>query len=293
MTLTYLLEWTGLLIPGSPDASRSPEELEHRTGRRLPPPVSTLLLVLASQGQVSRLGETVGDLPLVRLLEALDRLRPLVPTAEPAPDRARLPWLDIDSASLLLLAGVVRRLGWDDLRRDPLLRPWGGPRFLQVLLAGIGTAVLGGRATEAEDLEPAAVLFAGMEREPNLPGLRHALDSVDADGRRRICQRLLPSPIDDATALAVDWTTLLDALAARLIGEFAARVRGFREAPRPAVVRQFLRTPGRVQVGKDVVSVLLAPSPYHVALHISGMDDPLSSVSWMGGRRLEFHLLGL
>jgi hypothetical protein len=46
-------------------------------------------------------------------------------------------------------------------------------------------------------------------------------------------------------------------------------------------------------MGKDVISVVLAPSPYHVALHISGMDDPLPSVSWMGGRRLEFHLLGL
>ena len=48
-----------------------------------------------------------------------------------------------------------------------------------------------------------------------------------------------------------------------------------------------------VQAGEDVISVVLAASPYHVALHISGMDDPLPSVSWMGGRRLEFHLSGL
>ena len=46
-------------------------------------------------------------------------------------------------------------------------------------------------------------------------------------------------------------------------------------------------------MSERVVSVVLAPSPYHVSLHISGMDDPLPSVSWMGGRRLEFHLQGL
>jgi hypothetical protein len=294
LALTSLLEYPRFLIPGDPDTPRSLQELERRTGRRLPSAVSTLLLDLAGRAGIDQLAGTArGNTPLDRLLEALDRLRPLVPTAAPAPERAQAPWLEIESAGLLLLAGIVQRLGWDELRGDPLLMPWGGPRFFQVLLAGIGSAVLGRLASQDRDLDPAAALFAGMEREPDLAGLRHSLASVEADGRRRLCARLLPRQSDDTVALAVDWGTLFDALAARLIGEFASRVRGFREAPRPAIVRQFLRTPGRVRAGEDAVSVLLAPSPYHVALHISGMDDPLPSVSWMAGRRLEFHLLGL
>jgi len=169
--------------------------------------------------------------------------------------------------------------------------PWGGPRFFQILLAGIGSAVLDRIATEIEALDPAAVLFAGIEREPDMTGLRHSLASIDANGRRQLIARLLPDL--DSDPVAIDWATTFDALAAKLIGEFGSLVRGFRQAPRPAIVRQFLRTPGRVQVSERVVSVLLESSPYHVALHISGMDDPLPSVSWMGGRRLEFRLLGL
>jgi hypothetical protein len=81
-------------------------------------------------------------------------------------------------------------------------------------------------------------------------------------------------------------------LAAKLIGEFTSLVPGFRRASREAIVRQFLRKPGRVQVGEHVVSVLLAPSPFHVALRIAGMDDPVQPVNWMNNRRLEFRLLG-
>ena len=110
-------------------------------------------------------------------------------------------------------------------------------------------------------------------------------------GRRALVQRLIPEL--DIEHVAIDWARTFDALAAELLGEFGSLVRGFRQATRPAIVRQFLRTPGRAQVHDRVISVLLDPSPYHVALHISGMDDPLPSVSWMGGRRLEFRLLGL
>ena len=292
LALTCLLEWPRLLIPGAPEAPHSPEELERRTGRRLPPAVSALLLELVGRAEADRLaGAPQGDSPFDRLLEALDRLRPLVPTAAPVPERSQPPWLEIESASLLLLASIVQRLGWDELRGDPLLIPWGGPRFFQVLLAGIGSAVLDRMATEIDALDPAAVLFAGIEREPDMAGLRHSLASIDTTGRRQLLARLVPDLAGDP--IAIDWATTFDALAAKLIGEFASLVRGFRQAPRPAIVRQFLRTPGRVQVSERVVSVLLAPSPYHVALHISGMDDPLPSVSWMGGRRLEFHLQGL
>jgi hypothetical protein len=292
LALSSLLEWPRLLVPDTPDVPHSLEELERRTGRRLPSAVSSLLLQLAGEAEADRrAGTSRGDPSLVQLLAAVDRLRPLAPTAAPAPERSETPWIEIESASLLLLAGIVQRLGWDVLRSDSLLEPWGGHRFFQVLLSGIGSAVLERLVTESEALDPAVVFFAGMEREPNMIGLRHSLASINADGRRQLLARLLPENTDDG--IAVDWAATFDALAAKLIHEFASLIRGFREAPRPAIVRQFLRTPGRVQTSEQVVSVLLASSPYHVALHISGMDDPLPSVSWMGGRRLEFRLLGL
>ena len=90
-----------------------------------------------------------------------------------------------------------------------------------------------------------------------------------------------------------DWSTTFDALAAALILEFGALLRGFRQSPREAIVRQFLLTPGRIQVSEQAVSVLLEPSPYHVALRVSGLDSAMDSVSWMANRRLEFKLLGM
>jgi hypothetical protein len=121
--------------------------------------------------------------------------------------------------------------------------------------------------------------------------LRHMLAEVNALGRRRLLEQLAPGM--DAKTCAEDWATTLDALASRLVVEFGGLVRGFRQASREALVRQFLRTPGRVRLGEHVVSVLLEPSPYHVALHLSGLDDALSAVNWMGDRRLEYRLLGL
>jgi hypothetical protein len=38
------------------------------------------------------------------------------------------------------------------------------------------------------------------------------------------------------------------------------------------------------------VTIQPQPSPFHVALHIAGMDAPLDSVPWLGGRRLEFEI---
>ena len=304
LALSCLLEWPRLLVPGAPDAPRSLEDLERRTGRRLPSDVSTLLLELGRAVNMTRtlelgraidMGRTAGttlrESEIGQLLASLDRLRPLLSTASQAPERAQPPWLEVESAGLLLLARIVLRLGWDELRGDPFLAQWGGPRFFQVLLAGIGSAVLGRLATESEAVNRAVVFFAGMEHEPDMTGVRHSLASIDTHGRRQLLARLVPEITDDG--IAVDWTATFDVLAAKLIDEFGTRVRGFRQAPRPAIVRQFLRTPGRVQTSERVVSVLLASSPYHVALHISGMDDPLASVNWMGGRRLEFRLLGL
>jgi hypothetical protein len=284
LTVTCLLEWPLLLLP-EVDALATTAEIEQRLGRRLPPAVLALLVRLRREATSGQFDSASG-----RLGEALDRLHPFVLTVAPAAVAEVSAWREVDAAGLLLLVAIVRHLGWDDLRADVLLAPWGGPRFFQALLAGIGAAVLRPLRPLALSLDPAVALFAGIEHEPAMTGLLQTLAPIDATGRRILLDRLAPG--NEAAAAASDWAATFDALAALLIGEFATRIRGFREASRGAIVRQFLLTPGRVRWGERVVSVLLEPSPFHVALRISVMDDPLSSVSWMGGRRLEFGLLG-
>jgi hypothetical protein len=281
--LTCLLECPQLLDPAMANWPQRPEEIESRLGHRLPPAVAAFLLALHRARTM--------DSPIAEALHAaLDVLRPLVPTAAPATVRAQAPWLVVDSAGLLLLTGIVQRLGWHDLRRHPSLAMWSEPRLFQVLLLGVGSAILERNALTAHALDPAVLHFAGIEQEADRVWLQHALAGMDATDRCSLLQHLAPAA---SVAHSADWPAAFDALADCLLREFASLVRGFGKASRPAIVRQFVRTPGRVQVREDCVAVLLEPSPFHVALHISGLDDPLPSVSWMKGRRLQFRLLGL
>jgi hypothetical protein len=268
------------------------EDVAHRAGFRLPPAVMSLFQSIRGETEPSQ--PAVASLPgtvRAQLREALEQLRPLQPNRVPTVLPAQAPWLAVESAGLLLLARVVQRLGWSQRRGDRSWLPWGEPRWFQALLAGIGAAVLGRSLTEADDLEPAVLLFAGMERQADMVGLRHVQAEVNPLGRRHLLEVLAPGA--NAHALSQDWAATFDALAGRLIAEFGALVRGFRQAAREALVRQFLRTPGQVRLGERVVSVMLEPSPYHVALHLSGLDDSLPAVNWMGERCLEFRLLGL
>ncbi|HEX3151495.1 MAG TPA: hypothetical protein VHR66_25685 [Gemmataceae bacterium] len=288
LSLTCLLECPEILHASPADEFASAHAIERRTGRRLPPAVATMLVDLHRHFKKNWHNPSS---QATELLAALDQLRPLVPTAALVVLSRQSPWLEVESAGLLLLARIVERLGWNDLCRDALPKSWGGPRFFQNLLAGIGSTVLEHFKLDATTLDLAVIIFAGMEREPSMSGLRHWFDSIDARQRWHLLELLeLEFEADSA---ATTWAATLDALTAKLTVEFAKLVPGFRQASRPAIVRQFIRMPGRVQVDEHKVSVQIAPTPFHVALHVSGLDDPLPAVSWMGGRRLEFKLLGL
>ena len=92
---------------------------------------------------------------------------------------------------------------------------------------------------------------------------------------------------------AETWEQALDLAATELARSFAGRVRGFRQASREAVVKQFLRLRGRMLVERSRLLVVLAPTPWAVALHLSGMDESLPPVERMEYRRVEFVLEGL
>ena len=56
---------------------------------------------------------------------------------------------------------------------------------------------------------------------------------------------------------------------------------------------RLLALPGRVCVEPRRLGVILAPAPFHPALHLCGLDDPVADVGWLGGRTVTFELEGL
>jgi hypothetical protein len=46
-------------------------------------------------------------------------------------------------------------------------------------------------------------------------------------------------------------------------------------------------------IDDERIHVTLQPNPFHVALHLSGVDEPVDSVTWLDNRRLQFQLEGL
>jgi hypothetical protein len=184
----------------------------------------------------------------------LDQVRPLAPTAAP-PGSMPMKWIESDCAAVLLLTGLVVASS-----RKPLPPPF--------FLAGVALTVLGRFDPDLKALDPAIAAFAGFEELPAMDLLREFLRAPGRAGE-------------------------LESATPELIRAFTDRLPGFHRASRDAIVRQFLLKPGRLRWEERRVLVALDPSPYHVALRISGADAPVEAVPWLAGRRLEFLLEGL
>jgi hypothetical protein len=210
----------------------------------------------------------------------LEILRPALPSAASpaAAPMPAVPWLDLDNAGMLLMLRIADRLDWWRLTHTPEFLRFGGPRALQFFLAGVGMRLLG-RWTPDARLDPAAALFAGMPGDPDYAGLKSFFAHADVRSVSSI-------------ATGGDWDQALDRAAEVLAHQFACLVRGFRQASRQAIVKQFVRMPGRVLLEDRRLLAVLGPSPLVVALRIAGMDAALE-VPWLFGKRVEFVLEGL
>jgi hypothetical protein len=222
-----------------------------------------------------RTGQGLAQALSANVASMLEQLRAVTPSAvKGGPGTAEL-WIRSDCAGLLLLCDTVSRLGWSRLRRDREF----GPRAFQGLLAGAAMCLLGPwRPGDAVD--PAAAMFAGC------------LEEVDRHGLAQVFAETPPAafpPCPEAT----NWPAALEAAADALAIAFAAQIRGFRQAGRQSIVHHFLRVPGRMLIERTALRVVLEPSPWAVALHISGADDPVESADWLDGRRVSFVLEGL
>jgi hypothetical protein len=226
--------------------------------------------------------------PIPALAVVLDALRPLVRSAatsvSTAPAVARwapstVQWIVSDCAGILLMLSIVERLNlWRFVRTPEFLR-FGGPRSLSFVLAGMGMTLI--RPWTLQDpVEPAVALFAGVFGEIYPGGMGQFFAQTKAGIVREFVQ-------------AETWDQALDRGATELARSFTAQVRGFRQASREAVAKQFVRMRGRILVEQTRLLAVLAPTPWAVALHISGMDDSVAPGERMGYRRVEFVLEGL
>jgi hypothetical protein len=203
-------------------------------------------------------------------------LRLLVPSAVTPGQAGR--WVRSECCGVLLLLSTVRRMGLWRLAMEPEFVKFGGPRAFSFLLLAAGIKLLGEWDPEGQ-IDPAVELFSGIFSEVDRAGLKQFFAAE--------------TPVVADLIHGGSWPEALENLAMDLSREFAQRVRGFRQASRETVVKQFLRVRGRVLVEEQRLLVSLDSNPWAVALHISGADESLEGVEWLGGRRVEFVLEGL
>ena len=227
---------------------------------------------------------------LTELTRLLIELQPL--SSAPVNLAHDIRWISSDCAGLFLLIGIIKKLGWFESIQQSALWLAYGPRALTYILAGVGLSVLSRFFGGPERLDPGLTLFAGWLGGPDLAVLQHFFDSGSAADRRAILTALT-GETKGLNNASESWAATLDRLAERLIREFALRVRGFRKASRSFVVKNCLALPGRIGLEENRIVVQLTPSFFHVALHISSMDECVESVGWLGGRKIVFQLEGL
>lgn len=217
--------------------------------------------------------------PLAALNTVLSDLRPLLPSAARSGRPGR--WIQSQNCGILLFLSTAQHMGFFRVAGKAEFETFGGPRAVSFLLAALGMTLAGQPSWDMDDpMDPAVLLFAGVLAEFDRAGMKHFFSQVN------------PHVVSDRAGGGT-WHDALQLLAADLASQFAQRVRGFRQASRAAVVKQFIRIPGRILVEDDRLLVILSATPWAVALRISAMDESLQGIEWLPGRHVDFVLEGL
>jgi hypothetical protein len=228
---------------------------------------------------------------IVTLAMLVENLRSALSPSQ-VPHEKKEAWINSECAGLFLLLGTLKQLDWYTKMLNCPFSSTHGSRAVTYLMGALGLAVLDRFTETPEKLDCGVALFAGWEGDPDLAGMWSFFESTSADDRRQLLARLLGDE-EDIERSALTWLQSFNAMAERVIRRFADKVRGFRGAHRSFVTKQLLSVPGRVRIGNEHILVVLSPRPFNVALHISAMDELVDYVSWLGNRRIEFHLEGL
>jgi len=203
-------------------------------------------------------------------------------------------FLSGDCVGFLLLAGLIDRFRWPrHILESSLGQRWSN-RAITCCLAGLAQHLLG-QDTASTDLDPGVAVFAGWldPASANRSILRAILSSASDEERAELLERLAATSPAKGDTRASDWSKTFDHIGNYLIHELATRIRGFRDATPAFIVNTFLKQPGRICIDEKRIHVTLQPNPFHVAVHLSGVDEPIDAVTWLDNRRLEFQLEGL
>jgi hypothetical protein len=199
-------------------------------------------------------------------------------------------WVSTDCAGLFFLVRVLDKLGWEDRLAESALGATYGPRLLTYTLAGVAAAILDRFEREPTYVDSGIALFSGWMDAPDLRGLHAFLAAASVETRQDLLGGMLTQ--ESAIEYSATWQTCFDALANYLIREFTNHIRCFGKPSRSFVVRNFVALPGRILIEKNRLVIMFTSSPLHVVIHLSGLDDPVQAVDWLGGRRIEFQADG-
>jgi hypothetical protein len=220
--------------------------------------------------QLSELGRLLSDLRTA--------LKIPPPSATNVPSR----WISSDWCGLFFLSSTLVRLGWVTAWRQLPDFHVGG---ISPLLAGLALTIAGKFETRLEALDPGIALFSGYLADPDLSHLNDVFQKYPLESRQKVMHAALGG--EDACET---WASTFERLVEHLLRLFALGIRGFQKSSPQGIARTFLQRSGRIRIEDERVTIQPQPSAFHVALRIAGLDAPLDSVPWLGGRRLEFEI---
>jgi hypothetical protein len=187
-----------------------------------------------------------------------------------------------------LAENIQAVIGGDD---SGLLWPYGAvfnnPQDLAITVAGwiAGWTEATGETPNELVIDPALASLA--EQYSNVTVVQPEHDhTAHETGRERLHVML---EILEAGRFGLPNTDLTIALTANSLLRLWARwLKGFADSSTPYLLEQFIRRPGRVQVGPQHVLVELEAKPLDLALEMSGYLEPIDRVPWLEPSRLVF-----
>lgn len=213
------------------------------------------------------------------------------PSRDPGPAASALRARRSASAGMFFLVPHLDRLGWPERIRCSAVGAEHGSRAFGYVVLGTALALAGSAASDASRVDGGLSLLAGWIDEPDLAGMRRfALGGSEAS-RGELLRALAGAAAGNSGTPA--WDDVFRILGAVLVSEFTRRLRGFSRSRQAFIIEAMLNVPGTIDVDDRRVVVHLAPNPYWPVVSISGADATVDGVSWLGARRLEWHLEGL
>ena len=191
-------------------------------------------------------------------------------------------------AGLFLLVPVIERLDWPERIRRSVLGAEYGSRAVIYVLTGTALALLGQSATQVSRLDPGVATFAGWGESFDPSAVAWMCRNQDAAACGELLRSVLGESID-VNAIA-GWDSTFGELGSHLVRRFAERLRGFSRSSERFIVSHMLAVPGVIAVDERRVLVRLHSSAFWPVVRLSGADEAVDAVSWLGGRRLEFEI---